>query len=304
MHYDRFLEEYSASIVDSFDAYYAIGFQGSKVTAQQFKRFCANVGAPLFKAGDPVKALFNDSLIEEVFRVKECVFDAVLLKQLLKERLRTAGVHVLLGAEALRVRQMAHGLSCEFKWNTQVDEIRAAEIYNCTYSEPNAFLRASGLPQIPLKHEWTEMALVKVPPPFQSMAITVMCGPFFSLMPFPSRALHTLSHVRYTPHEEWFEGDSKENSPTQAHPRPQVSRFAAMIRDASRYLPALREVVYVESIWQIKTLLPLSEVDDSRPILHMRNHGLPGLHVIIGGKLDNVYDIIDEISMPDTSEFP
>jgi hypothetical protein len=47
------------------------------------------------------------------------------------------------------------------------------------------------------------MALVEVPEPVRGLGITVMCGPFFSVMPFPPRGLHTLSHVRYTPHEAW-----------------------------------------------------------------------------------------------------
>ena len=34
-----------------------------------------------------------------------------------------------------------------------------------------------------------------------------MCGPFFSLMPFPAAGLQTLSHVRYTPHFAWLERD-------------------------------------------------------------------------------------------------
>ncbi len=47
------------------------------------------------------------------------------------------------------------------------------------------------------------MALMKMPPALNELGITVMDGPFFSLMPFPARSLHTLSHVRYTPHFSW-----------------------------------------------------------------------------------------------------
>ena len=56
-----------------------------------------------------------------------------------------------------------------------------------------------------IKHEITEMALIEIHSEIKDIAVTVMDGPFFSLMPFPSAELHTLSHVRYTPHISWIE---------------------------------------------------------------------------------------------------
>jgi hypothetical protein len=68
-----------------------------------------------------------------------------------------------------------------------------------------------------------------------------------------------------------------------------------MIKDAQRYLPALTGSRHAGSLWEIKTVLPKSEVDDSRPIFFKRDHGLKNFTCILGGKVDNFYDIIDEI---------
>jgi hypothetical protein len=140
------------------------------------------------------------------------------------------------------------------------------------------------------------MALVEVPVELKSLGITVMCGPFFSIMPFPPRKLHTLSHVRYTPHCYW------QDTPESASANSQIFRqvvhqtnYPYMIRDAERYLPILKDCHYVDSLWEVKTVLPQSEVDDSRPILFKREHELPNLISILGGKIDNVYDLPDEI---------
>lgn len=62
------------------------------------------------------------------------------------------------------------------------------------------------MPAVPLKHGLTELALVEVPDRHRGLGVTVMDGPCFSLMPFPARGLHTLSHVRYTPHAHWYDG--------------------------------------------------------------------------------------------------
>ena len=108
--------------------------------------------------------------------------------------------------------------------------------------------------------------------------------------------MHTLSHVRYTPHFHWFD-DGPEYRPAYEvfDQAARQSAFPHMVRDAARYLPALADCRYRESLWEVKTVLPRSEVDDSRPILFKPHHGLRNFHVVLGGKIDNVYDVMDEI---------
>jgi hypothetical protein len=123
-----------------------------------------------------------------------------------------------------------------------------------------------------------------------------MCGAFFSLMPFPPRQLHTLSHVRYTPSYYWQDrGDLSNINHELNFQIAQQTSYPYMIKDVVRYLPILQECTYVDSLREIKTILPQSEIDDSRPILFQRNHGLTNLICVLGGKIDNVYDIPKEL---------
>ena len=64
-----------------------------------------------------------------------------------------------------------------------------------------------------------------------------------------------------------------------------------MQRDAARYLPELAAARYLRSLWEVKTILPRSDMDDSRPILVRRVDGARGLVAILGAKIDNVYDV-------------
>jgi hypothetical protein len=75
-----------------------------------------------------------------------------------------------------------------------------------------------------------------------------------------------------------------------------------MVRDAARYMPILEECLHVDSIWEVKTVLPQSEVDDSRPILFKKDQGIKNLTCILGGKIDNVYDIPDELQFLTSKE--
>jgi hypothetical protein len=69
-----------------------------------------------------------------------------------------------------------------------------------------------------------------------------------------------------------------------------------MVRDAARYLPAISAARYEASLFEVKTLLGKNEVDDGRPILFHRDARLPQLCSVLGGKIDNIYDILDRLS--------
>ena len=123
-----------------------------------------------------------------------------------------------------------------------------------------------------------------------------MCGPYFSFMPYLDGELFSFTHVRYTPHTEWFDGNTSYISPYKILKTCNLnSAWPHMIRDAQRYMPILEELKYKKSVWEIKTVLPKSESNDSRPILFMPNYFIDSYHCIMGGKIDNVYDVIDEI---------
>lgn len=295
VNFGRFIQDYPECVVGDFTKYYAVGRKFSNVTAAQFWTFCERIGAPIERAPQDVRVLFDADLIEDVFLVKEWAFDAVKLKERMRAELRSAAVEVALQTRAVCVTPASDdALDVALVGREGECTIRARRVFNCTYSGINHLLAASRLPIIPLKHEGTEMALVEPPALLKRLGITVMCGPFFSIMPFPARGLHTLSHVRYTPHHSW-EDRADVQQPPAGH-RPELhSQFEHMVRDARRYLPCLADCEYRGSLWEVKTVLPASEGDDSRPILFRPHHGLPSLFCIMGGKIDNVYDVMDEL---------
>jgi glycine/D-amino acid oxidase-like deaminating enzyme len=292
LNYARFIEEYEDCVTHQFPCYYGIAKNGSNVTASQFRAFCGRIGAPLGKAPDKIKKMVNPVLVEEVFAVEECVFDANKLREHLRARMEDAGVRIYCDTYAEKVMlKTKDSLSVQLLQNDMPFTIEAGEVYNCIYSATNGILKGSHLEPVELKHEWTEMALVEAPPALKDVGFTLMCGSFFSFMPFPSENLHSLSHVRYTPHASWLEGKVRTPPPLFAR----HSHAAIMMKDAARYLPAMAQCRYQKSLWEVKTVLPLSERDDSRPILYLKDAGLPRLTCVMGGKIDNIYDIFSEL---------
>jgi glycine/D-amino acid oxidase-like deaminating enzyme len=293
--FDRFAKEFNVAVQSDVEAYYAIARRGSKVTATQFQLFCDRIDAPLQRASQEVRDLFSPHLVEDVFAVREYTFDADKLRAEVRSRLESAGVDIRLGVTADRVHRSQGALTVHITAKNIQYDVRAPLVFNCTYSRLNHLLANSNLETLALTHEWTEMAIVEAPADMRGRSVTVMCGPFFSLMPFPPSGKYTLSHVRYTPHYRWSEGEATESPSDEldATKYPRVSRFEHMRRDAARYLPCMDESVYVDSLWTVKTILPRNEIDDGRPILFKTDVGLEGLTCVMGSKLDNVYDVLD-----------
>lgn len=290
----NFMRDYGSTVVTNFDKYYAVAKRFSKVTAPQFYKFCERIDAPIKNAPEKIKNLFDEYMVEDVFEVKEYAFDAVKLKKILLKKMKDLGIEYDNNSEVQKVAKTKDG---NLFVQTKNKEYIANEVYNCTYSAINIINRASGLPIIPMKHELTEMALIKLPKKLEGISVTMMCGPFFSFMPFPAKNLFTLSHVRYTPHTEWHDPDQPKNTNEYLKNNSKKSHFKQMIADASRYIPDLKDAEYKGSLWEVKTVLPRSESDDSRPILFKYNHGIKGYHCIMGGKIDNIYDVFKELDL-------
>lgn len=307
--FDRFVEEFKGCIVDNFEKYYAVGRIQSKVTASQFKEFCERIKSPLEPAPSNVKALVNPKLVEEIFLAKEHAFDADILKDMMKKKLSEKKIPVLYQHEAVKLidfeigdnkgkrkkllKTEVHDMESKKKFT-----IESEYVFNCTYSNINTFLKASNIEPIDLKQEMTEMPLIKIPKEMEGKSITIMCGPFFSIMPFPPKGVYSIHHVRYTPHYYWHDKDSEINN--QKHfetaPKKAKTNFKKIIKDVSRYIPCMEKAEYLGSIWEIKTILPRNENDDGRPILYNKDvGGVKNLICIMGGKLDNVYDLEDRL---------
>jgi glycine/D-amino acid oxidase-like deaminating enzyme len=294
--FPKFVAEFPDCVVSDFEKYYAIGKILGKVNARQFQRFCDLIGAPCDPAPSRIQAMFSPHFIEAVFSTREYAFNADKLCLAMQARLQATSVEILTDCAVERVCQ-GPPLSAELRSDGVSVSVKADEVYNCTYSHINYLIANSGIEPIPLKHEMTEMALVTPPEALADKGVTVMCGPFFSIMPFPHLGLCTLSHVRYTPHYEWHD---KRDVPILDSYRihgedPKQTHFTSMQLDASRYLPCLQGCQYRDSLWEVKTLLPASEIDDSRPILFKTNYGMNSFHCIMGGKIDNVYDVVEAI---------
>ena len=298
----RFVQDWPQAVKSDFVKLYAIARRNSKVTAKQFERFCDEIGAKLKSADAGLKKLFEPRLIEDVFLVEEYAFDSTRLADWAIKELKDAGVEVRCSTRAMAISRSSDEKNLLVDVKSKSDGaacVGAHYVFNCTYSGLNQFSGDFLGTQTRLKQEITEMALMQVPDELINVGVTVMDGPFFSMMPFPARGLHTLSHVRYTPHFSW--PDQQGVDPyKRLEEYDHATRVDRMVRDVSRYMPVAAKAKYVDSLFEVKTVLIKNEGDDGRPILFEKHAELPGCYSVLGGKIDNIYDVLEKL---DEQEF-
>ena len=287
--HQRFITDFPDAIVDDFKMLYAVARRRSKVSAGRFYRMYAEMGAPIQQATREEAALFSAELIENVFECREFAFDYTVLRGRLLERMERYGIEMMLGTSVESIDE--GNRSPELALSTG-EEIRAGFVFNVTYSAINQILTRAKLPLAPLKHEFTEVALVVPPSALNGYGVTVMDGPFFSAMPYPAEDLYSLTHVRYTPQFSWVDKDVASPGSRLPSFTPE-SHVQHMILDAQRYLPCMKETRWVRSIYDTKTVLIRNEGDDGRPILFQRQPNTSRIISVMGGKVDNIYDLFE-----------
>lgn len=276
--FERFVSEYADAVVEDMEMVYTIA-AGSRVSPAQFEAFCRVIGAPCRVAPARVAGLFERGLMQEAFLTRELAFDSMRLAARLAREMREAGVELRLGAAA-KVLGAATG---QVDVTVGNEVVRAHHVVNCTYAEI-AFAGVKVRSRV--RRELAEMVLVEAPAELKGIGVTVMDGPFFSVMPFPAAGpgMHSLSHVRYTPHAANEDGGELGVQPLR-------SNRDAMVRDSAQYLPALGRARVAGSLFEVKATLARHEGDDGRPVMVERSEAVPNVLSVLGAKIDNIYEI-------------
>jgi glycine/D-amino acid oxidase-like deaminating enzyme len=299
-YYDRFVADFPQAVNRRFRAIYAVAAEGTYVDATHFERFCERVGAPARRIDE--SALFRPGAVEAAYETNECGFDAPRLRAALESRLtpHASRLRWFLDNEVHRAEPDGDHWRL---WLRSGPVLTTAGVVNCTYAGTNGVLTTFGLDPLPLKYELCEVALVDAPAHART-GVTVLDGPFFSLMPFGHAGLHSLTAVDYTPHTT--STDVLPTFPCQReHPscRPAAldncgvcrarpaSSYAFMQSLADRFVRDGARIRKVESLFCVKTVLRTSEVDDSRPTLVKVESLRPSFITLFSGKINTLYDL-------------
>lgn len=300
-YFEKFNKDYGFSILTEFDQIYATSKHFSWTNAKQFKKFCDN--AKIMCEQVPTNKYFNSGMCDGAFLTEEYTYDAHILRDfLLKEISKYNNIQIKYSTDITKI----------YKQNTvytvvdsNENEYSAPFILNSTYASTNEINKLLGFEPFKIKYELCEIILCEVNDSFKNTGITVMDGPFFSIMPFGKTGYHSLTSVTFTPHQTSY--DELPTFGCQARsngfctpeklgncndcPAKPVSAWESMSTMARKYLKDKYQFKYVKSLYSMKPILMASEIDDSRPTVIKKYSNNPTFVSVLSGKINTVYDL-------------
>lgn len=303
-YFDRFCKDYDFCLHTEFDQVYATSSHFSWTNAEEFKKFCndANIRCD---SVDP-EWYFNPGMCDGAFLTKEYTYDAQVLKKWFLDQLsKYKNVEIIYNDRPIEITKNKD------TWTVKTHEglvIETPFILNATYAGVNDIHQLLGYEPFKIKYEKCEIILCEVSDKFKNVGITVMDGPFFSLMPFGQTGLHSLTSVTFTPHETSYESVATFPCQHQCNvlcrpgslyncnecPAKPESAWDYMSQLARKYLKEEYGFKYHSSLFSMKPILMASEIDDSRPTVVKVMNDKPMFVSILSGKINTVYDL-DEV---------
>lgn len=315
-YYDRFHEDYGFCIHDTFDQIYATSSQFSWTNAAEFKKFCRD--ANIFCEQISTDSLFKEGYCDGAFRTKEDTYDAQILKDyFLREIGHFSNVWMCFNA---RISSIAKQDSCYSITLANGDVFNSDFVLNATYASTNQILSmlgenpgdldAAALEPFKIKYELCEIILCETDDALKNTGITVMDGPFFSIMPFGKTGLHSLTSVTFTPHntsydeKPAFECQGRSEGYCSSRQLGNCNECIAKPESAWPYMSSLARkymkdelgFTYKESLFSMKPILKTTEIDDSRPTVIRTISEKPTFVSVLSGKINTVYDLDEVLS--------
>jgi hypothetical protein len=302
-YFKRFIDDYSDCIFFDFDQIYAVAAHYSWTNGEQFARFCSNVNIRC----DEITACedtLNVNAIDKAFHTCEFTFDAKLIGEKMYREAHALGVAFMFGVTIVKI-EIGNG---DYLVTLGSGETLSAPwILNAAYAGINGIHRLAGFEPLNIKYELCEIILCHVSGNMSKIGVTVMDGPFFSLMPFGKSGYHSLTAVSKTPHISSYNTlpvfPCQSGNPACSPGRMQncndcayrpPTAFVEMNQIARKYLNPDIKIEYVKSLFTLKPILKASEIDDSRPTLIRQYSDKPQFYSVFSGKINTIYDL-DEI---------
>lgn len=306
-YFKRFVEDFGFCIHTRFDQVYATSDKFSWTDAKQFMEFCKAAGIRCDEVA--VSRYFKPGMCDGAFLTEEYTYDAKLLQKYYEEELdKMENVTIRYGA---RIERIIKGSKAFELWLAHEERVSAPFVLNATYASVNQVIdKLEGVQKefFDIKYELCEIILCESSEVLRNTGITVMDGPFFSIMPFGKTGLHSLTSVTFTPHVTSYDRSPSFGcqqglvegaficSPERLGncnlcPHKPDSAWPYMSHLADKYMKEEYAYTYKESLYSMKPILKASEVDDSRPTAIRVLSEAPAFVSVLSGKINTVYDL-------------
>lgn len=295
-YYERFCKDFDFALLKDFKQFYAIAKEDSFTTPEEYIEYCHNINIPIRE----VKSVnyFNEDNVVATFEVEEACFDFSKIKNHYLEQIQRIGnVDIYYGTYITSAKRGGD----EYRLQTNIDSVDliAPIVINATYNCVNEVNKIFGYSDYKIKYELCELVRCNAVNDFSNTGLTVVDGPFLSLMPFGDGRTFTLSSVNHTPIKTNYdkpqlsECEDLRRSRNGLNGRTNREKIISM---TDKYFSKKVQLKYGESMFEIKPILVASERDDSRPTIITSHSQSPTYISVLAGKINTIYDLDQVLS--------
>ena len=289
--FDLFKNKYEKCIQSNFLNTYFIASNNSLTDMDEYLIFCKELGVPFKNINSedlPIK-------LEGVGRGISCnevVYDCEILRDIVQENIKKNNIDISLKS---RVEEISKNDDLFTLKTTSGEEVDADVVINATYGASNYLTEQLGILVPERQYEYTVVPIIELD--IDKIGITIMDGPFLTILPFGKTNKFLLYHVDLSVIDsevntklnlEWL---SKKTSPLSKINKEDY--FNMMIDECKNFIPVLQKSKLIDFLEGPRMVLPRRDDSDERPSLITDTNCYIE---VFSGKIDHSIWIAEEIS--------
>jgi len=296
--FDSFKKKYQACIQDNFLNTYFISKNNSLTTRDQYLSFCKELGVS-FEEIKPAQMPIQVKDVNGGISCKEVVYDCNILREIVRDNLADFKIDVALSTTVESLKRENDFFSICLSTG---DKIKANLVINASYGSSNHLTEQLGIKIPERQYEYTAVPIIKLD--IKKIGITIMDGPFITLLPYGKTDNFLLYHVESSVvtreyktklNPEWL---SKETSPLNILDKDKF--FKNMVDNCINFIPVLKTAELLDILEGPRMIQPGVEDTDARPSL-ITNYD--NYIEVFSGKIDHSIWVADEVGKTLTRKF-
>jgi len=285
---DDFEDLYSEAIIRDTISYFCPSASAVEIPAERYISACSS-NYLSFSFEYPPADIVDRDAISISLKTDEGVYDFHKLRDIIEERLDCApNTGVFTGTNITDAKILPDGTKqLTFSRNGEIETGTFDYLINATYANRNLLSKWFSFPIEPLRFDLYELLVVRLP--IEQVCVTIIDGPFTSLVGMGYDNLFLVSHIH----------DSVLKSVVTTDGMPPKwgdvqSNWHNILLSASKYIPVLSDAEVIESRFATRVVNAYARDFDARPSV-IRNHGF-GCWSVMGGKIVTCVSNAREIS--------
>lgn len=286
--FDRFLNKFPECIVSNFPNAYFVSEKDSLTSEDAYIDFCNSLNIyskPIRNTDVPIEV----KNVAKGILCNEVVYDSNILRSSILEKINISSICLETKSTIKKIKK----IGTKYILNEN-DKKPFDVVVNCSYSDINRLTEQLGYEIDSVQYEYTFIPIVKLNR--ERIGVTIMDGPFMTLLPFGKTNNFLLYHVEHSViarenakkmNLSWLDSDKSPLSKIDLK-----KHFEQMKKSCEYFIPELSNAKMVGVLQGPRMVKSKSEKNDERPSI-VNSYG--NYFTVFSGKIDHSMWVADDV---------